>query len=116
MQEKIKNEVWDAICPKCGETDDINCGRLKYDFICNNCNHEWNLIDLTIQKTAQAIFEDIEKDIAKEIKRLDKYEQKYKKKGDKKKERFFRHAILIIGINIRNNIVRVHKKKYTGGD
>ena len=59
MQEKIKNEVWDAFCPKCGETDDINCGRLKYDFICNNCNHEWNLIDLTIQKTAQAIFEDL---------------------------------------------------------
>ena len=74
------------------------------------------IMSLTFQKTAQAIFEDIEKDIAKEIKRLDKYEQKYKKKGDKKKERFFRHAILIIRIKIRNNIVRVHKKKYTGGD
>lgn len=73
--------------------------------------HHKRIEDNTRWQTLQEVFCEIYEAIKKEKLRLDKFEKKYKKEGNKEEERKFRHAILTIGINVENNIIRHLERK-----
>jgi len=79
-------------------------------------NYHKRIEDNTRWLTLQEVFVEIYDAIKKEKLRLDKFYKKYKKEGNKEQERYFRQAILTIGINVQNNIIhRLEKqirKKY----
>ena len=69
-------------------------------------NHMKRVEDNTRWSTLREVFGKIYLELDKEKKRLDKFGRKYKKEGNKKQERQFTKAILTVGINVENNIVR----------
>jgi hypothetical protein len=73
--------------------------------------HHKRIEDNTRWLTLQEIFGEIYQEIKKEKVRLNKFEKKYKREGNREEERKFRRAILTIGINVENNIVRKLEKQ-----
>ena len=73
-------------------------------------NHLKRKEDNTRFFTMQEVFDNIYY-VDKEMKRLNKFEKKYKKLKDKSQERYFRRAILTIGINVKNNIIKMLEEK-----
>lgn len=74
-------------------------------------NHHKRIEDNARWLTLREVFGELYFEIDKEKKRLDKILKKYERKKDKEGQRRLMNSILTIGINVKNNIIRVLEMK-----